>query len=121
MDIKSLAIGLVVGALSVAAISRSLIPATPPVPPQSQDVLEMVVRYIFNKNDDKFEVFFERGDGTPGTRLNQEALLDPKNPLGERAKGKEIRAGTHAVTFVTKSSPGCINSCVGGKCSKICD
>jgi hypothetical protein len=81
MDIKSLAIGLVVGALSVAAISRILIPATPPVPPQSQDVLEMVVRYIFNKKDDKFEVFFERADGTPGTRLNQEALLDPKNPL----------------------------------------
>lgn len=111
---RSLCSGALCGALVLLGLSGC---GEKLQPPASTTTKVLVVKYEFEENTKEFNISFEDGAGNPVRTFE---LKNPSNPLGELAQGKRTEAGAQGIVFAIKSSPGCLNGCVGKYCGSTC-
>lgn len=111
--------------MTLAVVVMGMIQACgQPMPPKAlSGEIEMVVRYKYNEDTGAFTYTVKDGEGRDAEKIK---VTDDRNPLGELAKGTEggrlqVVNGVSATVFASKNSPGCVTTCMGGTCERVCN
>lgn len=112
--------------MTLAVVVMGMIQAcSQPMQPEApSNEIELVLRYKYNEDTGAFTYTVKDRDGKDAEKI--EVTDKDDNPLGVLAKKtKEGRLhvvdGVSVTVFASKNSPGCVTTCMGGTCQRVCN